>query len=64
MFLILRFNPFVKAELLPYDANIIFGSSMLLLFNVVFVELGLNKTKDTIKDTTKNTIQQKIQNIQ
>ena len=42
MFLILRFNPFVKAELLPYDANIIFGSAMLLLFNVVFAELGVH----------------------
>ncbi len=42
MFLILRFNPFVKAELLPYDANIIFGSAMLLLFNVIFAEFGLD----------------------
>ena len=42
MFLILRFNPFVKAELLPYDANIIFGSAMLLLFNVVFAEMGVH----------------------
>ena len=40
-FLILRFNPFVIAKLLPYDANIIFGSAMLLLFNVVFAEFGV-----------------------
>ena len=53
LFLILRFNPFVKAELRPYDSNIIFGSAMLLLFNVVFSEIGLNLKKNTI-DTTNN----------
>jgi hypothetical protein len=45
LFLLLRFNPFVKAELRQYDSNIIFGSALLLLFNVVFSELGLNIQK-------------------
>ena len=56
LFLILRFNPFVKAELRPYDSNIIFGSALLLLFNVVLSELGLKKTPQNTTKNTKDTI--------
>lgn len=42
LFLLVRFNPFVKAELKPYDSNIIFTSAILLLSNVVIVEIGLS----------------------
>ena len=42
LFLIYRFNPFVKARLLPHDNYIIFGSTLLLLFNVVFLEIGID----------------------
>ena len=42
LFLIIRFNPFVKQILKPYDGNIIFGSAILLLFNVVLNEKGIN----------------------
>jgi len=34
VFLMLRFNPFVKHEFRPYDDRIIFGSAFLLLTNV------------------------------
>lgn len=43
IFLLIRFNPFIKPELKPYDANIIFTSTMILLTNVVIVEVGLSK---------------------
>jgi hypothetical protein len=41
VFLMIRFNPFTISELQPMDTRIIFGSSILLLINVVFVELGI-----------------------
>ena len=44
-FLIYRFNPFVKTEFHPImDKHIIFGSAIVLLFDVVFSEIGLNTT--------------------
>ena len=42
LFLIIRFNPFVKQMLKPYDGNVIFGSAILLLFNVVLNEIGIS----------------------
>ena len=42
LFLIIRFNPFVKQMLKPYDGNVIFGSAILLLFNVVLNEIGID----------------------
>lgn len=41
LFLLIRFNPFMKPELKPYDSNIIFTSAVLLLSNVIIVEIGL-----------------------
>ncbi len=47
LFLLIRFNPFVKPELKPYDSNIIFTSAMLLLSNVIIVEIGFNNRVST-----------------
>jgi hypothetical protein len=46
-FLIIRFNPIVKHELHKNDSNIIFGSAVILFFNVIFSELGLKNVLNT-----------------
>jgi hypothetical protein len=57
IFLLIRFNPFMKPELKPYDSNIIFTSAGLLLTNVIIVEVGLSKSIFTdIPIWTKNKI--------
>ena len=33
-FLVIRFNPFIKSILVPFDKQIVFGSSLLLLMNI------------------------------
>jgi hypothetical protein len=43
-FLLIRFNPFYKNELVQFDRDIVFGSSLLLLFNI-FVTFGFINTK-------------------
>ena len=45
MFLMFRFNPWTKPKLMPYDGQVIFGSALILLFNVVFLEMGINIEK-------------------
>ena len=40
VFLMYRFNPITKAQLRPHDENIIFGSAVLMLVNVVFSVIG------------------------
>ena len=39
LFLIIRFNPFRKHELRDFDANIIFGSAILLLTNAGLTQI-------------------------
>lgn len=45
MFLIIRFHPFTKSVMSPYDKDIIFGSAIILLENVIFYELGIDSNK-------------------
>lgn len=43
LFLIIRFNQFVKTDISPFDKIVIMDCSILLLVNVVFSEMGINK---------------------
>lgn len=56
LFLLIRFNPFMKPELKPYDSNIIFTSAILLLSNVVIVEVGLSSKITNVVSMLKNDI--------
>ena len=42
LFLIIRFNPFQRYVFRPYDNNIVFGMAVLLFFNVLIFDLGIN----------------------
>lgn len=42
LFLMVRFNPFQRYVFRPYDNNIVFGTALLLLFNVLIFDLGIN----------------------
>ena len=53
LFLIIRFNPFIIHVLRPYDGNVIFGSAILLLFNVVFTEIGITDKASPFQNITK-----------
>ena len=53
LFLLIRFNPFVIHTLRPYDGNVIFGSAILLLFNVVFREIGITDEASPFQYITK-----------
>ena len=37
----------------PYDGNVIFGSAILLLFNVVFTEIGITDKASPFQNITK-----------
>lgn len=43
LFLIIKFNPFVKVKFDTSDTAIIFSSAVILLLNVVFSEIGINR---------------------
>jgi len=51
LFLIWRFHPFREHTLRPNDGQIIFGSALLILTNVITTELGLSH--DTTKTISK-----------
>jgi hypothetical protein len=45
-FLIIRFNPFVQFKITARDSDIIFGSALLLLSNVILADITLNNAID------------------
>jgi hypothetical protein len=42
VFLMIRFNPMTRYISKPHDKDIVFGAAMLLLFNVLFFDVGVN----------------------
>jgi hypothetical protein len=44
VFLLIRFNPFSRVEINSRDKNVIFSAAILLLFNVVFAEVGISSS--------------------
>jgi len=49
LFLLWRFNPLMDHVLLPFDADIIFTSALILLVNVLSTEFGTDYIKNVVK---------------